>query len=215
MSPLDAHPCPPCPTAPRRPIPPALVALVVLLLASVALAACGFGADDPMAQVQVDPAGALESGPSGPPPTWEGRDEVLAGMAEVEESGRVPILDAAPESCLALTGALVLVADESWQQATLLGGEVASAARELLDERLAFVPVELHSEVEWYADEHVALFARYADTIASAGGTEAPREVQIDAATDYREGAATLTVGMPDLMPMATAWSDEVCFGSP
>jgi hypothetical protein len=215
MSTLDVRTRPTCRTAPRHPIPPALVALVALLLASVALGGCGFSADDPIAQAHPDPGGVVEPEPSQPPPTWVGREEVLANLSRAGAEGRLSIdIDTAPESCVALLGALGLVTDWAWQEATAHGGEVASGARRLLDQRLALVPAELHPEIEWYADQHVSLYSRFTDTVTAAGGTEAPEAAQVDASREYRGRAETLRIGMPDVMPMATAWSNRTCFGS-
>jgi hypothetical protein len=216
MSTLDVSTRPTCRTVSRRPIPPALVALVVLLLASVALAGCAFrfGSDDPIAQVQLDPAGAAEPEPPSAPPTWVGREEVVAILAESVAEGRLALdLDAAPESCVALLGVLGLVNDYSWLAATASGGELAAKARDLLDQRLAFVPTELHPELEWYADEHLALYTSYEATLEAAGGTDALDEVHVEASRQYHALAETLRSGMPDFMPLATGWSNLRCFG--
>jgi hypothetical protein len=38
--------------------------------------------------------------------------------------------------------------------------------------------------------------------------------VQVDASREYQGRAEVLRIGMPDLLPTATAWSNRTCFGS-
>jgi hypothetical protein len=201
------------PTALRRPIRPMLLALLVTLVASGALGGCGLRDDDPVARVQLAPGPTVEPEVPRPPPTWAGREEVVDDLAHQVAEGRLAIdLDTVPESCIALLGAVRLVAEEGWLRAVVQGGEAASLAREMLDDRLALVPPELHDEIGLHADEYVALFAIYAEMMDAAGGSDAPDELHREASRVYRELTEAVRVGMPDLMPRTTAWSNRWCF---
>jgi hypothetical protein len=203
------------PTALRRPIRPMLPALLVSLVASGALGGCGLRDDDPAARVQLAPVATVEPEAPRPPPTWAGREEVVDDLAQQVAEGRIAIdLDTLPESCIALLGAVRLVAEEGWQRAVVQGGEAASLAREMLDDRLSLVPPELHDEIGSHADEYVALFATYAESMEAAGGSDAPDELHREASREYLELTETVRAGMPDLMPRTTAWSNRRCFAA-